>query len=51
LGACIEHSASQSLGVWWKDCRDDQKADSEKNIETYALEELLITVSAVLLEV
>lgn len=37
--------------MWWEDRGDDQESDCEQDIETNALEELLITVSAVLLEV
>ena len=33
-----------------KDCRNDQQTNCKQDIETYALEELFVTVSVVLLE-
>lgn len=33
--------------MWWKYGRDDQESYCEQNIETYALEELFVTVSGV----
>lgn len=51
MGASVEYSTSQGLRVWREDCRDDQQADSEEDVETYALEELFVTVSVVSLNV
>jgi hypothetical protein len=51
LRAGIEHSTSQSLRVRRKDCRDDQETNREQDVETYALKELFVTMSVVLLEI